>query len=243
MTEKQYGFGRIPSPFDWRDYNLTAFMPKGILKETFINERKWDYPKEPLDQGSTPHCVGFSMANFGVNLPIFTNFENDDGHRFYYLCKIEDGEPNSENGSYVRSAAKVLKDNGHIRAYAFAHTIEDIKWWILNKGPMIVGTIWTQDMMTPDENGIIRITGPIVGGHAYLLNEWREDDYIGIQNSWGNEWGLNGKAYISKNDFEILFNFDGEAITSVEVIPGTTYPTKKRFLQMLLEWLRIVFKC
>ncbi len=209
-------FGRKPSPLDMRDYNLRNYMPKKTKLEV-IGSKKWDFWGEPLDQGSTPHCVGFSMANFGINLPVHTPYLDDDGHKFYYKCKIVDEEPNEENGSYIRSAAKVLKSEGIISTYAFAFDIYAIKWWILNKSPMIVGTIWTEEMLNPKADNTISTSGGILGGHAYLLNEWRDDDYIGIQNSWGSAWGVNGKAYIKASDFEKIFKYDGEAMTAVEI--------------------------
>jgi hypothetical protein len=229
----EHSLGRLPSPFDPRDYNLTDFMPKGILKISAITERNWEFLAEPLSQGATNHCVGFSMADFGINLPIQDFYTNEIGHQFYYMCKEIDGEPNAENGSYVRSAAKVLKSVGRIDAYAFAPDISIIKWWILNRGPMIVGTIWTDVMFSPNENNIIDIGGTVVGGHAYLLNEWTKDNYIGIQNSWGTEWGNNGKAYISSANFDKIFRYGGEAMTAVE-LPLVANTSKKCWLSSLL---------
>lgn len=179
------------------------------------------------------NCVGFSMANFGINLPVQDFYNNEIGHQFYYMCKEIDGEPNAENGSYVRSAAKVLKNIGRIDAYAFAPDISIIKWWLLNRGCLIVGTIWTDVMFTPNSDNIIDIGGTVVGGHAYLLNEWTKDNYIGIQNSWGSEWGVNGKAYISSANFDKIFRYGGEAMTAVE-LPLVANTSKKCWLVSLL---------
>lgn len=228
-------FGRVPSPPDNRDFKLSHFMPRGALKQTFITSKKWDFPVESLDQEISNHCCGFAMADFGINLPTFTKYTNDDGHKFYYLCKIEDGEPGMEDGSYIRSVVKVLKNLGKIEAYAFAYDMESIKWWILNRGPMIVGTAWTEGMMIPDEENIIHVIGRTVGGHAYLLNEWREDGYIGIQNSWGTSWGDNGKAYIGSEDFKKIFMYDGEAVTAVEIV-------KENFFKRFFKWMNVVCK-
>jgi len=117
-------------------------MPKGIFKISPITEMVWDFPYDTLNQGETGHCVGMSMASFGIASPINDVYNNDTGHSFYYMCKEKDGEPESEEGSNLRSAAKVLKDVGRIDAYAFAYTQDEIKWWILNRGPVILGTGW-----------------------------------------------------------------------------------------------------
>lgn len=219
----EYYLGRTPSPYDPRDYNLEAFMPKGVLRFTLAREKRWDYPLETLNQEQTFHCVGFSMANFGINSPTNMKYTNEIGHSFYYLCKEEDGEPKAENGSSIRSAAKVLRKVRRINGYAFASTMSVIRWWLLNKGPMITGTIWTQNMFTPDSNGIILPIGDIVGGHAYLLDEVKyinSKEYLGFHNSWGEGWGIKGRGYISFEDFEKILRQFGEVMTAVELPIG-----------------------
>ena len=237
-----HGLGRIKSKFDERDYNLKDFLPKGAFLK-LVNEKVWEYPPEhmALDQGNTAHCVGFSMANFGLNYPTHIDFTNDDGHKFYYQCKEIDGTPLNEDGSTIRSAAKVLQKSGRIQGYAFAPDMPTIKWWLLNRGPMIVGTAWMRDMFIPDANNILHITGDIVGGHAYLLNEWRIDNYIGIQNSWGNLWGKEGKAYISAEDFGKLFIYDGEAMTAVE-LDVYNQPSKECWLMDFFKRNKMMIK-
>ena len=208
-------FGRLESAFDERDYDLNEFVPKFRLSP--ITEKTWNFNSEALNQGDTNHCVGFSMAAFGISDPIFSNFTNEDAHSFYYKCKELEGRPKNEEGSNLRSAAKILKQAGKIDGYAFARSIDTIKWWILNRGPVIVGTLWMEGMMRPNIDNKLNISGNSLGGHAYMLNEWRNDGYFGIQNSWGNGWGKNGKAYIASTDFSKIFARGGEAITAVEV--------------------------
>jgi hypothetical protein len=221
---KVFPLGRNKSVFDKNDYNLKDFIPRNAYFTT-VSEKNWEFPVAPLNQEETPHCTGFSMANFGINYPTSTLYTDIDAHSFYYKCKEMDGEPNQENGSSIRTVAKVLKNTRRVSAYAFAPDMATIKWWLLNKGPLIVGTTWTSDMFIVKKDNTINIGDDIVGGHAYLLNEWRSDNYIGIQNSWGYDWGKNGKAYISASDFEKLFVYDGEALTAVELDSDTEVTT------------------
>lgn len=231
-----HGLGRVPSKFDARDYDLQLFINKEISPRIPPIEKSWDFPCDALDQGDTSHCVGFSGANFGLNYPTHTRYTNQDGHNFYYLCKKVDGEPNKENGSTIRSLAKVFKSAGKIEGYAFASDMNAIKWWVLNRGPMVMGTAWTYDMFAPDEDNIVHITGDIAGGHAYLINEYRKDGYYGIQNSWGNEWGVKGKAYIHEKDLARLFKYNGEAMTAIEIEgSGKTPCPLVEFIRKLLQ--------
>lgn len=217
MSEKvDRKFGRIESPTDLRDFNLQNFIP--LTLEPSPEEKMWDYPaSNTLDQKATTHCVGFAMANFGINLPTYTPYTNEDGHKFYYMCKVVDGNPGSEEGSTLRSATKVLRNVGAIEAYAFAYNIETVKWWLLNRGPIIIGTVWTEEMNYPNKDGIITIGGRSLGGHAFLLNGLRKDDYARIHNSWGDAWGKKGTAWISLENLEKLLENRGEAVTAVEL--------------------------
>lgn len=238
VESTQYPLGRNPSPYDIRDYDLRSFIP--IRKyEVELTERAWVFPQEPLDQGDFPHCCGFGAADWGINEPSPTHFTNADGHRFYYECKVIEGEPNEENGAYVRSVGKVLKANAHLEAYAFAPDMATIKYWLLYKGPLIVGTIWTEGMFNPDENDLIHPTGETVGGHCYLINEWKSNGYIGIQNSWGAQWGKDGKAYISEEDFGNLFSRGGEALAAIEIVKPPQQEVKKEC--WLVKFFREVF--
>jgi len=229
--------GRKPSPFDARDYNLANFMPKGIGKLSLVTEMEWNFPLAPLNQGYTNHCVGFGGAGWGINEPISDNYLDEDGHKFYYLCKIVDGEPENEDGSYVRSIAKVLKNVGRVDAYAFASDMASIKWWLLNRGPLIVGTVWTSGMFTVRPDNTVDISGTPQGGHCYVLNAYRKDNYIRIQNSWGFDWGIDGQAWIAAADFEQIFRYGGEAMTAVELPLGVEPTPSNGCVIGLLEQL------
>jgi hypothetical protein len=140
---------------------------------------------------------------------------------------VIDGEPGNEDGSYIRSAAKVLREIGKITNYAFANSVDEITYWVLNKGPIIVGTAWTENMFVPGSRNIIIPTGDVKGGHAYLINEVTSDGLYGIQNSWNGFWGVKGKAYISISDFSILFRQSGEAIAAVDAFDSIPQPSAK----------------
>jgi hypothetical protein len=215
---EQFGLGRKRSPLDIRDYKLAAYIPPTL--GDLSGEMRWPFNSGPLDQGDKPWCVGFAVATWGICAPVEDLFTNADGKDFYDQCKIVDGD--NEEGSTIRSGATVLLQRGLIDAYAFAHTVDEITWWLLNKGPVIVGTVWTEGMFMPDWKNIIYPKGEMLGGHCYLLNQKTKDGYYHIQNSWDCNWGINGGALISIADFEILFRYDGEAMAAVELpIPIT----------------------
>ena len=239
---QNHGLGRNPSKFDIRDYRLSDYIPKTAnLKPSNPVRKVWDFLSAPLDQGETGHCVGFSMASWGIASPINDDYTNKDGHDFYYKAKVVDGEPGNEDGSTVRTAAKVLLQAGKISSYAFVSSTSEIKWWILNKGPVIVGTAWFDEMFLPDVNGIVHPAGNLAGGHAYILTEFFPDyfgnDCFGFQNSWGG-WGLNntGKFYMTVSEFDKLFIYDGEALAATE-LPILSTPISDPWWIILLRFL------
>jgi hypothetical protein len=226
VNVSQRQFSRFPSPVDIKDYPLKGYIPRfGDLS----GNQLWEFRREsPLDQGDHPWCVGFSGADYGINDPVQDPYDNETGKKFYDLCKIIDGEPGAQNGSCVRSIAKVLQNEGRISNYAFAASTDEITYWLLHKGPVIVGTSWYEGMSTADENNIVHISGVNLGGHAYVLNGVTTVAGIRcyrIQNSWNGYFGIMGQAYISITDFAILLRNQGEAMAAVEnpldVIPVT----------------------
>lgn len=226
MAELGHGMGRIPSPPDNRDLKLELFLPAvTILPKSII----WSCDTV-LDQKDTPHCGGFSAADWGNTRPVDDRYQIQDGHAYYYLCKEIDGEPKKENGTTIRSVARALKQRGRLQAYAFTSHSSTMVQWLLTKGPLIVGTDWTEGMSEPDYKGFIHPIGAVKGGHAYvLLGCNTKKGYFTLLNSWGQDWALNGRAKILIPEFMQLFSSDGECMTAVELpLVKGTYATASR---------------
>ncbi len=178
----------------------------------------WADNEMTLDQGQTPHCVGYGCAQWGNTLPVDDKFTNPDGDALYYECKVIDGEPNAENGSDVRSGAKVLQGRGRLGSYAFAASVEEACQWVLQHGPVIIGSDWTNDMFTVDSQGFVYPTGGVAGGHAYVLLGY--DPYgqvLTFLNSWGSGWAANGRFKMRQAEFVSLWSNQGEALAAVEL--------------------------
>lgn len=201
---------------DWATYitqylkNLSPVQPPPPV--SFV----WPNNQEVLDQGDTGHCVGFGWCQWGNTAPVEDQFKDDDGHALYYECKTIDGEPQSEDGSYVRSGAKAMKNRGKIEAYAFADNLDVIIQWLKTQGPLAVGTDWLTDMFKPDDKGHISCTGKVEGGHCYLLLGIKGDELVGL-NSWGESWANEGYFSMKISEWADLFASNGEACTAVEL--------------------------
>ncbi len=218
---------RKPPKYDHRDFRMRDYITPSMLKRAAAIT-KIDWPVQTiLDQGNTPHCVGFAWAGFGISLPVADQWSNDMGDKIYYAAKVIDGEPNQEDGSDTRSGVKAFMQFSQLQnnAYAFATSIDDVITWLLTVGPVITGTNWYSAMFSPDASGLIRIRGMVEGGHEWMISGV---DTVAKKfhctNSWGKDWGVGGQFYIGFKDYERLLNEQGDACTAAE-ISSTPAPT------------------
>ena len=183
----------------------------------------WGNPRQILDQGSTPHCVGSAHAQWGNTDPVNDSYTQSDADAIYYEAKIIDGEPGEENGSSTLSGTKAMKNRGRTEAYAFARSVDEIKEWVLTDGPVVTGTDWTASMFDLVD-GYLVPTGRVEGGHDWLIVGYDGDrDAFVMQNSWG-PWGdviegVSGRAYIRVSDYAQLFagiDYAGDASFMLE---------------------------
>lgn len=216
-----YGLGRIEK-YDPRDanYPLSAWLPE----ETFIDEKYWWNGGWWGNQGRTSECVIYSWSHWIEDGPVVQDElrQNEkplfNVNIFYHKCQLNDNISGTNyNGTTVRAAAKILQKLGVIKEYRWTTSVEEMAKCLLTIGPMVVGTRWYFDMFKPDHKGVIKPTGAPAGGHAYLINGVDyKNKLFRIKNSWGREWGKDGQAFISFNDFQKLLNKGGEACMAVE---------------------------
>jgi hypothetical protein len=207
----------------------------------------WNDPNGTLNQGAFASCVGHGESQaINADPPPNDNYTEGMGESattglptaraVYYEATVIDGSPDDpdapgggQQGATVRSGEKAIQNRGRIKTYAAAATIDEITAWIRTKGPIVAGSDWTQDMFNPDPTGIIKPTGTVAGGHCYVLDEHVPAgatassgatfpaEMYGIHNSWGDGWGIHGRAYIAVPDFAGLIAQGGEAWAAVEL--------------------------
>jgi hypothetical protein len=181
----------------------------------------WADPDKVLDQGNTGHCGGFGGCQWGNTLPVDDAYTNADGDALYYEAVSIGGAPGSENGVESRWVAQALQARKRLSTYAFAKTTDEVTDWLRTKGPVMVGTDWTNDMFQPTSDGYIVPTGGVAGGHFWVLTDHYPDaQAYGMLNSWSDSWGAKGRAEIYISDFEKLLkglSYPGDAIVSPEL--------------------------
>ena len=201
-------------------------------------ENPWKDPHATLDQGQYGTCVGNGWSQWANTDPVNDNYDegpfgvegaatNGGPHAraVYYEATVIDGSPDDpdapgggQQGSQVRSGAKAMKNRGRLQAYAFASTLDDALTFLATKGPVVVGTDWMNDMFNPDANGLVKPTGGVAGGHCFLMIGYdASTSRIEFLNSWGSSWGVDGRFFMKKADFNQLFTRRGELCAAVEL--------------------------
>lgn len=132
--------------------------------------------------------------------------------------------PPDDTGSDGLSVAKVLTRRGLISGYRHATSMRRTLH-ALSRQPVIVGTEWHEGMFHPDADGRLRRTGALAGGHEYVLDEIDvENKRVWMQNSWGESWGVSGRAYFTWPDFRKLLKADGDCTVFVPVTEPAPVP-------------------
>lgn len=248
MTEPaQYPLGRRVN-HDPRS-RAYAFTPPADVQLTSVH---WDRAVPIFDQGQLGSCTGNAAAGWLATANalrpgltrVSTPTEGDVGAvdeamaREIYseataIDPFDGTWPPTDSGSDGLSVTKILQRWGQVDTYQHAFSV-DAALAALMTGPVLVGTNWHQGMFDPvDDHGLVQISGPVVGGHEYLLVGYEPagiagavSDEVIFANSWGTGWGDGGYGRMTVDTLRQLLADDGDAtIPHPVVAPVPPVPT------------------
>jgi hypothetical protein len=220
-TEVSYQLGR---QFIKDERDSKYLIEDHLLKSTTkykLTSRYWDDTIWWGDQGNTPQCVGYAWSHWLNDGPVYHSgpkpklppniiYENAQ--------KLDIWPGENYDGTSVRGGAKFLQNQKLIRNYYWGYNLRTLVDSVLNLGPVVVGTNWYYGMFFPNNSGLIRLSGGLAGGHAYVINGVATTSQMfRIKNSWGRSWGQGGHAYISFADMSRLISEDGEICLATEI--------------------------
>lgn len=191
-----------------RDYPVSAIIPTTQPRSYTWSLGTW------LDQGSEGACVGFSVAHELAARPKpVAGITDEVARQLYKRAQVLDQWPGEDySGSSVLAGMKAIQELGHIKAYRWAFTADELALAVSRKGPAVLGINWYTGMFNTDTEGYIAPTGTIAGGHAiacigYNVTARR----FTLHNSWGQGWGRNGRAFVKHDDMSRLLGEGGDA--------------------------------
>lgn len=217
-------FGRRVS-YDLRDaaYRASNFRLLKPRTVAGVTNRYWNLGPT-LDQGPTPRCVAFSWLTLLGAGPV-TNRKNLPDPQFVYdeaqrSDEFSDTPP--EGGTSVRAGAEVLRGLGYIGSYVWGESVRQAADFVLQKGPIIAGSVWPDSMFEADAKGFLNVDlgstfdGAHANGHAYCLAgasltlkcpDGTKGAFVG-QQTWGDwaitKWGKSGIFYLPFSGMEVL---------------------------------------
>ena len=210
MTDRT--FDRLPS-FDPKSKNYPI---RALLTPTTPRSYTWGCT-QVLNQGAEGACVGFGWAGELQAKPVVVPVTNDRARQIYHEAQQLDEWPGENyEGTSVLAGAKVLQKHGFLSEYRWAFSLDDALIALGYHGPIVTGFTWKSGMMEPDSEGYIHYTGDDVGGHCTF---WRAVNVrrrgLLVQNSWDLDWGMNGCAHMSWDDFGLAMENGGEVCVPV----------------------------
>jgi len=221
---------------DWRpsfDERSRLFGVQEVIEKENDNSgiaKIWEHGTI-LNQGQEGACVGFAWTGATIASPTPPNnqptFEmgNSFAVALYKEAQKVDPWPGEDySGTSVLAGAKTAKTKGIIDEYRWCFSVEDLKDAVLRLGPVVVGINWYHGMYHTGKNGLVRISGNKVGGHAIMITGFIPDFKINNVptpvfewvNSWGSGYGVNGKGYVKYEDMSRLIEERAEMCVPIK---------------------------
>ena len=178
----------------------------------------------PFDQGSIGSCTGNALAGW-FNTQNGGHRTGDplkseaDAVRYYSLGTGLDSWPGTyppdDTGCDGESVCKAARAAGDLTSYHHAFGVDHMLGALMVT-PVIVGTVWSVGMFTPDENGVVTPSGNVVGGHEYeAVGYDPATGLIEFWQSWGLTWGRRGRFFIHRDPFSELLQQQGDVTVPV----------------------------
>ena len=160
---------------------------------------------KPYDQGHVSSCTGNAAAGVLSTAPFHHRFGQRTALRLYARATQLDPFPGTypaqDTGSDGLSVAKAAKERGWISAYFHAFGLP-AALTALQTTAVITGITWKTGCDSVSPEGQITWSGTVRGGHEFQVDEIDvERQRVWLTNSWGPDWGLNGRAWFTWDDW------------------------------------------
>lgn len=197
-----------------------------------------------LDQGQLGSCTGNAgvaaayrapFAKLGATTwPLYAPTEAGAVALYSMATKLDSYAgtyPPTDTGSDGLSVAKALKAAGIISGYLHAFDVQSALLQLMST-PLITGITWYESMFSPDADGVLDVdaSSGVAGGHELCIDEYvpataAYHALVGGPNSWGTNWGVKGRWYMTVDDWATLLADDGDVTAFVPATQPAPTPT------------------
>lgn len=168
-----------------------------------------------MNQGNSPHCVGYAIAALLQADPIAQNPIHPT--EIYNEAKKIDGIPNVQ-GTTLEAGLDVIIKKRLVREAYFTNSARDVYELVSSVSPVVVGTVWMTNMDKTTSDGQARPFGSPDDFHAYLCYGVDKSlKRVYFLNSYGEKYGVNGKFWMTFTHFESIFSDGGTAFAIQEI--------------------------
>jgi len=204
----------------------------------------WERECDAFDQGELGSCTGNAMVGLLMTYPfaevtrsiVGRDLTENDCIEIYklatHLDRIPGEFPPDDTGSTGLAVAKAVKEMGLIGVYRHAFTMR-AALKALQSGPVLTGFNWYDSFDEPDNHATVRVNPDSVvrGGHevyAYGVTVEHtssgdideENSYVHLWNSWGKEYGNNGRFNMTISTWRYLMKEHGDITVPTLRIPA-----------------------
>ena len=219
----QFGMGSLPPRTDVRDYKVASAINAAELPISYSVPLYMSVKNQGGVNSCVAHALSSILEyhDKGENV-LSTNFiyggqysicgRNGSGMYLRDACKIAnhygdtletDCPGNTEvsdcydiaDEALTNEAAMEVAERFKIKSYATVKSDTDIKYAIMNYGPVLASVKWFYDTHVDDEGIMQTKHEGDFGYHAIVLYGWNEKGFL-MQNSWGRGWGNQGRAIL-----------------------------------------------
>ena len=258
----EHGLGCLHEKLDIRDYKLKKGIAMSVaFPPSYVCEGYRNVKSQGSVGSCVAHATTEILEFHNGGQKLSTNFIYGIHKKLYatpgpgmYLrdaCKIvrEYGDPiydlcpgNTEVNKVYTIAEEafdkkeVLQNAAKYRIDSFAklNSISDIKYALMNYGPVLSSVDWYSNNKVV--NGVLIQGGEKNGGHAIMLYGWNEQGWL-MQNSWGKSWGKGG-CCVLPYDYKLTGTYSFVPASSMDT--DVVIPARNKFVEVIFSIINAI---
>ncbi len=216
--------------FDWApsedprnaNYPIRALTSRSAAAEWTRDYRYHTVYGPVLNQKAEGACAGHGLMAAMMSNPVRMILPHPQQTAFGVYraaLHIDEFAGIEDEGTSLNAVCTVARDMGLIASWYWCQSVDEIIDTLLNVSSVFMGLVWPRSLLDAGPQGMSKVEGPLVGGHALLATGYAKhrvfSTYSGpvirCRQSWGRGFGASGNIFIPEDGFRWLWDQQGEA--------------------------------